>query len=302
MNANGSGNGSWPLSSSEIVLIDVERIKILNPRSRNRGTFASVVENISNVGLKRPITVSKGSSDEQGLLYDLVCGQGRLEAFKSLGEKHIPCLVIEASEEQRYLMSLIENLARRRHSNQDLLGAVRVMEERGYSVKQIAEKTGLEEGYASVMLHLLREGEERLIAAVERGWLSVSLADKISRTGDAEIQKAMMEAYESGLLRGEPLLKVRRLIDSRSALGKAYKNWPRRLHKNITPQRLVDTYQREVRRQRVAIKKAEVTEGRLLFVLTALRSLLRDEHFRTLLRAEGIEDVPTPLADKLAGN
>lgn len=302
MSANGSATSSWSLCSSEVVLIDVERIKILNPRSRNRRTFASVVENISNVGLKRPITVSKASSDEQGPLYDLVCGQGRLEAFKSLGEKQIPCLVIKASEEQRYLMSLVENLARRRHSNQDLLGAVRIMEERGYTVRQISEKTGLEEGYISAMLHLLREGEERLIAAVERGWLSVSLADKISRSGNAEVQKAMMEAYESGLLRGEPLLKVRRLIDSRSALGKAYKNWPRRLHKTITPQKLLDTYQKEVRRQRVAIKKAEVSEGRLLFVLTALRSLLRDEHFRTLLRAEGIEDIPKPLADKLTGN
>ena len=48
-----------------------------------------------------------------GTQYDLVCGQGRLEAFLALGQTTIPAIVINASREDQYLMSLIENIARK---------------------------------------------------------------------------------------------------------------------------------------------------------------------------------------------
>ena len=47
------------------------------------------------------------------------------------------------------------------------------------------------------------------------------------------------------------------------------------------------------------VKKAEASEQRLMFVLSALRKLLADDHFRTLLRAEGVNDMPKTLADRL---
>jgi len=111
----------------------------------------------------------------------------------------------------------------------------------------------------------------------------------------------MMEAYEKGLLRGEQLIKVRRLIDKRAATGKHYRGLGQRLDKKLTPNKLVQTYQTEVRRQRLTIKKAEVAEGRLLFIVTALRQLLADKTFQSLLRTEGINDVPKQLADRLRG-
>jgi len=282
-----------------VQLLPVTRIRVLNSRSRNKRIYAAIIENISGVGLKRPITVTSNGSDDGGLLYDLVCGEGRLNAFKSLGETLIPCLVVTASESDAHLMSLVENLARRRHSNEELLEAIRSLQGRGYTVSQISRKTGLDNGYITVMLHLLKHSEQRLIAAVERGWLSISLADKISRAGGAEVQTAMMEAYDSGLLRGAELMKVRRLIDRRGALGKAYRTGSHRPEKKLTPNRLVQTYKTEVRRQQLTIRKAGVTEGRLLFIVTALKRFLADENFHALLKVEGIEDVPKQLADRL---
>lgn len=66
-----------------VTLIPTDRIRVLNPRVRNRRHFEEIVENIARVGLKRPITVSRraGTDLEE---YDLVCGQGRLEAFVEL--------------------------------------------------------------------------------------------------------------------------------------------------------------------------------------------------------------------------
>lgn len=287
--------------SQQILSIPIDRIRIINPRERSKKTFAGVVESIATVGLKRPITVAETGADSEGTRYDLICGQGRIEAFKALSETHIPAIVVAASETDRYLMSLVENLARRHHSSQDLLNAVQVLSDRGYTNIQIAQKTGLDPSYIQGILQLLRAGEERLITAVENGWLPLSLAVEIARSSEADIQIAMMEAYETGTLKGGQLLKVRRLIDKRKVFGQKYQRAIPRTDKPMTPARLAQTFQEEVRRQRLAIQKADVAEQRLLFVVSAMRKLHSEEHFRTLLRAEGIVDMPKPLADRLSG-
>ncbi|WP_247892732.1 ParB N-terminal domain-containing protein [Azospirillum baldaniorum] len=96
---------------SEIRSIPIDRIRVLNPRSRNQKVFSGLVESIATVGLKRPVTVTENGADGEGPFYDLVCGQGRMEAFKALGETRIPAMVVEAGEADLYLISLIENLA-----------------------------------------------------------------------------------------------------------------------------------------------------------------------------------------------
>src|SRR5271169_5694739 len=96
-----------------IQMIPVNAVDVVNPRSRNRRVFSELVASIAHLGLKKPITVSAKNG---GASYDLVCGQGRLEAFIALGQAEIPAVVIESSEEDCYVMSLVENLARRHPS------------------------------------------------------------------------------------------------------------------------------------------------------------------------------------------
>jgi hypothetical protein len=92
-----------------VEMIPIEHIHILNPRSRNKATFQDIMSNTSNVGLKKPITVARREQSPEGKPYDLACGQGRLEAYIALGQTEIPAIVIEATREECYLMSLIEN-------------------------------------------------------------------------------------------------------------------------------------------------------------------------------------------------
>jgi hypothetical protein len=44
-------------AQKQVTLIRTDRVRILNPRFRNRRTFEEIVENIAKIGLKRPITV-----------------------------------------------------------------------------------------------------------------------------------------------------------------------------------------------------------------------------------------------------
>jgi ParB family chromosome partitioning protein len=58
-----------------IELVPVERIRVLNPRQRNRRVHLELVRSIESVGLKRPITVCLTNDASKTVDYDLVCGQ-----------------------------------------------------------------------------------------------------------------------------------------------------------------------------------------------------------------------------------
>lgn len=49
------------------------------------------------------------------------------------------------------------------------------------------------------------------------------------------------------------------------------------------------------------VKKAQVTQTRLLFVVEALKTLRADEHFVTLLRAEKLDGMPKDLELRIKG-
>jgi len=279
--------------------IPVHRVRVLNPRSRSKKTFAEIVDNIAALGLKRPITVTVGGADDDGPLYDLVCGQGRLEAYQVLDEPMIPAIVIDVSEADCYLMSLVENLARRHRSSIDLINAIVSLKERGYSSDQIAEKTNLGRSYVTGVATLMRDGEERLVNAVEKGHIPLAVAIDIARSDDSQVQALLAEAYESGALRGERLNIARKIVNRRKTFGKRFHGVSRRRERPSSAQALIKAYEDEVRRQKLMIRKAELNEQRLLFIVTALRTLLQDENFLTLLRAEQLDTLPKFLAEQV---
>jgi ParB family chromosome partitioning protein len=283
-----------------IQLVPIEKIKVLNPRVRNKQKFQQIVSNISNLGLKRPITVSQNINKSGEESFDLVCGQGRLEAFIALGQKEIPAVVINVSKEECFLMSLVENLARRQHVNIEIVREIGKLKERGYRPAEIAKKTDMHPEYVRGIIRLLERGEERLIIAVEKGQVPISMAVEISATDDENTQLALLSAYESKKLRGRALISVRRLIEQRRIKGKSLRGAiPKIERKNISAATLVRTYRQEVERQKLLVKKAKLCESRLIFIVSALKELFEDENFVNLLRAEFLSTMPKYLAEQI---
>jgi ParB family transcriptional regulator, chromosome partitioning protein len=195
-------------------------------------------------------------------------------------------------------MSLVENIARRPPSNLDLVREVRTLLERKYAPEEIARKLGLDRTYIYGIINLVEHGEEMLIAAVEGGRLPISVAIEIAKGATHEMQLALSEAYEKGDLRGTKLLAAKRIISKRISkqqqVGKSASG-----HKRLTSDALVREYRRRIREQQSLIKKANRIKDRLLLLTSAMRTLLSDEHFITLLRAENIADMPEQLASRL---
>ena len=286
----------------EIHNIPVNKIDILNPRQRNRKVFQELVESIRALGLKKPITVTPRPTGD-GERYSLVCGQGRLEAMTALGQTRIPALIVEASDEDALVMSLVENIARRNPRPREMLEAIRILKNRGYEITEISRKTALDHTWIRGILTLLEKGEERLISAVEAGRVPIATAIEIVRAGDddAQIQAVMQSAYESGALRGKKLLTVRKLIEKRRLLGKAHQKGGQGRHitRQVSSSSLIRAYNQEVERQKLLIRKADFAQTRLAFVTAAMGTLLADENIINLLRAEGLDTLPKPLAEKI---
>ena len=292
---------SEKMAPGELRMIPIDRIDVLNPRERNREVFDEIVGNIKAIGLKKPITVTPRAGPDGAERYLLVCGEGRMKAFRALGEKSIPALVVTVSDENAYIMSLAENIARRQYRPLELLAGIEQLRDQGYDKKIIAQKTGLTVEYVQGILVLLKNGEERLLVAVEKGRIPLNAALTIVGAGDDDkaIQAALQNAYESGNLRGNRLIQARRVIERRQTLGRSVaRGTPRKLQ-DVTTSSLVRTYQKEVERQKQMVKKAEIAQQRLLFVVGAMRELLADENFTTLLRAEGLDTLPKYIAERV---
>lgn len=290
---------------NRIEMIPISRITVLNPRARNKRQHREIVNNIEAIGLKRPITVSRHDSPG-GTRYDLVCGEGRLEAFQMLGQTEIPAVVIEANENECLVMSLVENIARRVQRPIDLMREIAALRSRGFSDAAIAKKIGVGASWVNMIASLLEHGEERLVAAVETGLLPITLAMEISKAETEEAQNLLLDAYETGQLRGKKLAAVRRMLDMRmqsqrkGALPVARLGRKGSSHR-LTANELMQVYQREAEKQRLLVKKSDFTQTRLLFIVEALKELLDDESFVNLLRAEGLASMPKGLSVRISG-
>ena len=280
----------------KIETIPTDQIRVLNPRARNKVKFQEIVDSVDKLGLKKPITVSP----REGGGYDLICGQGRLEAYQELGEAEVPAVVREVTEEDRLLMSLVENIARRNHSAVELLSEIGALRQRGYKHREIAKKTGIASGDVSKILTLLKHSEDRLIMAVERGRIPLTIATTIATAKDEDVQKALEEAYETGKLKGKALERARTIVETRRARGKKNR-YGKPGKRKISAKDLVRTYTTVAGKQKRMVKKAQLCETRLTFVASALRELLDDPAFVDMLRAEKINDLPKYLAERING-
>jgi ParB family transcriptional regulator, chromosome partitioning protein len=286
-------------TAQRIEMIALDSITVLNPRTRNRKQHQEIIENIRIIGLKKPITVSL-RHDRDGIAhYDLVCGQGRLEAFRALGQTEIPAIVTQDEPEECLLKSLVENIARRQHSPIEQLQEIGRLRQRGHTEPAIAEMLGVSSSWVNMITRLLDHGEQRLLRGVESGLIPLSLAVDIAKASETEIQDLLTDAYTSGTFRGKKLGAVRRLLEQR------YKERKRETVGNSLPKRsyrrpqiddLRRLYETEAEKHRILIKKADFVQQRLLFIVGALKDLFsEDDEFAQLLESENLRTLPKQL-------
>jgi ParB family chromosome partitioning protein len=286
--------------NNEIIMIPIDRIRVLNPRPRDKKKFEQIIQSIKNLGLKKPIQVSLRSAEEgtePG--YDLVCGQGRMEAFLALGHKEIPAIVVEVSREERLLRSLVENMARRLPSRLALMNEIERLKADGYSNVEIGKKLDIADSTIGGYIALKKAGEERLLDAAINGKIPLGVAMDIAKADSPELQRELLKAFESKELNQFAIRTVKRLIDQRRFVGKGRDTDADKKKSRTNADSLINTFKRESQKQKLMVKKARLCDAKLVITVTALGKLLGDENFYNLLRAESLADIPQYLQDKL---
>lgn len=120
-------------------------------------------------GLLQPINVRVMENGE----FELISGERRLRAARMIGMTKIPCIVMNASDQQSALFAIIENVQRENLDFfEEAVAIERLMTEYGLSQDEIAEKLGKAPSTLSNKLRLLRLPEE--------------IRDKISYAGLSE--------------------------------------------------------------------------------------------------------------------
>lgn len=120
-------------------------------------------------GILQPINVRTLENGE----FELISGERRLRAARMIGMTKIPCMVMNATDQQSALFALIENVQRENLDFfEEAVAIERLMTEYGLSQDEIAEKLGKAPSTLSNKLRLLRLPDE--------------IRDKISYAGLSE--------------------------------------------------------------------------------------------------------------------
>src|SRR5437764_1914208 len=119
-------------------MIPIDKIKVINSRTRDEAQFALNVQSIESIGQIKDIRVNDKFLAKDGF-YELICGEGRLIAQKRLGKTHIRAEIVTCTRKQAYLESLVENLARSRSGTMDFARELKTLRDDGWESESIAK-------------------------------------------------------------------------------------------------------------------------------------------------------------------
>jgi ParB family chromosome partitioning protein len=179
------------LSSSNLIagiIEDIDIYKIRQPPEYYRTTFTNVGElanSIKQKGLLQPVIVR---TKQEGF-FEMVAGNRRLQACKSLGWRKIISHIVELDDKQAFEISLIENIHRRSLNPIEEAYAFRsYVKDLGWGgISDLASKIGKSISYVDKRLKLLDLPPE-IIENISNSTISTSVAEELSFIDDANKQ------------------------------------------------------------------------------------------------------------------
>ena len=167
-----TSDGDAKLSDKERVFwvspSDIEPNPFQPRRDFEEGELNDLMESIRENGILQPITVTRLMDGK----YQLIAGERRLRSAEKLKMNKIPVIVREANNQDKLILALIENIQR---TNLNLIEEAKAYKklatEFGFSLKEVAEKTGKSASTISSSIRLLNLPQE-LQDRISRGEIS----------------------------------------------------------------------------------------------------------------------------------
>lgn len=151
--------------------------------------LAELASSIKEHGIMQPLVVTRVDASN----YELIAGERRFQAAKSIGLTTVPAIVREADEQLKLELAIIENV--QRHNLNPLEEAkayARLVNEFSLSQEQVAEKMGKKRSTVANTLRLLHLPVE-IQRAVAEGRISEGHAKALLSIENKEKQRAIFE-------------------------------------------------------------------------------------------------------------
>lgn len=182
------------IAHSQRKLLELPIQSILPNPNQPRLTFdeesiAELAQSISQVGLIQPLVVRKSGGG-----YELVAGERRLRACKSLGMATVTCIVEETlREESSAMMALIENLQREDlHYMEEAQSYYALLNNYNLTQEALAERLGRSQSSIANKLRLLRL-TDTVKDALQQANLSERHARAILKIKEEDAQLAVIK-------------------------------------------------------------------------------------------------------------
>ncbi|MEO0078235.1 MAG: ParB/RepB/Spo0J family partition protein [candidate division WOR-3 bacterium] len=173
--------------------IPVNRISVFIERDREPIGFQELVESIRVHGLIVPVTVVERSDGR----FELIKGQGRLEAHKRLKRSTIRAFVVPEADIDQYTKTvdwLVENRVRANLPPVVKARLADIDRQRGVTYEEIARRYGITPATARQYARVVRKASEQVLDMVEKDRLGFVKAKIIAEgIDDKRTQEAVAE-------------------------------------------------------------------------------------------------------------
>lgn len=127
--------------------------------------LSSLADSIRQNGILQPLTVRKSHNG-----YQLIAGERRLKASKIAGLEYVPCIVLDVTERNGAILTLVENIQRKELNFFDEAKAIdRLIKSYGLTQEDTAIKLGKAQSTIANKLRLLKLTEQEKAVIIKFG-------------------------------------------------------------------------------------------------------------------------------------
>jgi len=182
-----------------IIELEIESIEInpFQPRSNfNEEALQELAISIRELGVIQPITVRKLDFNK----YQLISGERRLRASKSIGLTTVPAYIRIANDQESLEMALVENIQRHDLDPIEIaLSYQRLIDEIQLTQEQMSERVGKKRSTIANYLRLLKL-DPIIQTGIRDGFISMGHGRAIINIDDLDVQTDIYQKIVSGNL------------------------------------------------------------------------------------------------------
>ena len=193
---------------SNIIDLDLKQIEInpFQPRTNfNEESVLELAESIKSLGIIQPITVRKLENSK----YQLVSGERRLRAARSIKLKTIPTYVRIANDQEILEMALVENIQRKDLDPIEIaLSYNRLVEEIKLTQTELSQRVGKKRSTVANYMRLLKL-DPIIQSGIRDGFLSMGHGRALI---NVEQQEKQLKIYEKIISKGLSVRSTEELV------------------------------------------------------------------------------------------